>query len=223
MSLGTVGMIMLDLTEFLDEIKPSIKWSSSTGYHRCTGCGAQLDSTSKLSHWLQNCSLSKDKTAQKLRARVFSDNFPVKEKLAIKEAGLDWYQNQIKINDSLPIEFKPTGAAINQELYPSSLKELSCKDIQDLADLFSGKIICRVKQVYTKDPIIDQLPMNDLDSDPTMFSCPEWLKDHNRAIEETHALGLYAESISKGICDLPDCFCHELASMKEEREKKDEF
>ena len=35
------------------------------------------------------------------------------------------------------------------------LKELSDKDIQDLADLFSGKIKCRVKQVYTGDQIID--------------------------------------------------------------------
>ena len=72
---------------------------------------------------------------------------------------------------------------INEELYPStSLKELS-KDIQDLADLFSGKIKCQVKQVYTGDPIIDQIPMSLIwIPDPDMFSCPEWLKDHNRAI-----------------------------------------
>ena len=50
--------------------------------------------------------------------------------------------------------------------------------------------------------------------DPDMFSCPEWLKHHNQVIQETHALGLYADSIKKGICDLPDCFCHELARMK---------
>ena len=58
------------------------------------------------------------------------------------------------------MEFKPTGAPINEELYPStSLKELSNKDIQDLADLFTGKIKCQVKQVYTRDAIIDQIPM----------------------------------------------------------------
>jgi hypothetical protein len=212
-------MIILNLSEFLAEIRPSIKWSSSTGFHRCSGCGAQMDSTSKENHWPEHCSLSKDKTVQKLRADVLSANFPEAEKSAIKEAGLDWYQNQIKITTSLPIDFKPTKAKINEELYPStSLKELSTKDIQDLADLFSGKIKCRVKQVYTKDPIIDQLPMNDLDPNPDMFSCPEWLKDHNQAISDTHALGLYAESIKKGVCDLPGCLCHELAAMKHEEE-----
>ena len=36
------------------------------------------------------------------------------------------------------------------------------------------------------------------DPDPDMFSCPEWLKDHNQTIQETHALGLYADSIKKG-------------------------
>ena len=175
-------MIILDLLEFLEEIRPSIKFSSSNGYHRCTGCGRQLDSTSKLSHWPNHCSLSKNKTVQKLRADVVAENFPVAKKPAIKEDGLDWYQNQITINDSLPIEFKPTGSAINEELYPStSLKELSGKDIQDLADLFSGKIKCRVKQVYTHDKIIDQITMGD-DPDPDMFSCPDWLKDHNQAI-----------------------------------------
>src|SRR4029079_9849587 len=99
---------------------------------------------------------------------------------------------------SLEIEFRPTGAAINECLYPpSNLKELSSKNIEELSDLFSGKIKCRVKQVYTNDPIIDQIPMGD-DPDPDMFSCPDWLKDHNRAIEETHALGLYADSIKRG-------------------------
>ena len=91
-----------------------------------------------------------------------------------------------------------------------------------MADLFCGKIKCQVKQVYTDDPIIDQIPMAD-DPDPDMFSCPEWLKDHNQAIQETHALGLYAESIKKGICDLPGCFCHELAAMKNQEEKEDEL
>jgi hypothetical protein len=173
-----------------------------------------LDSTSRLSHWPKNCSLSKDKAVQKLRARVLGENFPTEEKLAIKEVGLDWYQNQININESLEIDFKQTGASINEELYPSTtLKELSNKNIQDLADLFSGKIKCRVKQVYTRDPIIDQIPMGD-DPDPDIFSCPDWLEVHNRAIEETHALGLYAESIKKGVFDLPGCFCHELAYMK---------
>ena len=151
---------MLNLEEFLEEIRPPIKWSASTGYHRCTGCGRQMDSTEKLSHWPKHCSLSKDKTVQKLRDEVLAENFPEEEKPALNEAGLDWYQNQIKINESLPIDFKPTGAPINEDLYPStSLKELSSKDIQDLADLFSGKIKCRVKQVYTHDPIIDQIPM----------------------------------------------------------------
>jgi hypothetical protein len=211
----------MDLREFLEEIKPSINWSASTGYHRCGGCGRQMDSTEKLSHWPKHCSLSKDKTVQKLRAEVLTENFGVEEKPELNEAGLDWYQNQIKITGNLPIDFKPTRALINEGLYPSTnLKELSSKDIQDLADIFSGKIKCRAKQVYTHDKIIDQIPMND-DPDPNMSSCPDWLKDHNRAIEETHALGLYAESIKKGVCDLPDCFCHELAAMKNQEEKED--
>ena len=224
---------MLDLPVFLEEIRPSIKWSASTGYHRCTGCGRQMDSSEKLSHWPKHCSLSKDKTVQKLRAEVFSANFPEQKKSALNEARLDWYQNQIKINESLPIEFKPTGAAINEKLYPStSLRQLSTKDVQDLADLFSGKIKCRAKQVYTGDPIIDQIPMGQMADDPdhdrsdsvqTMFSCPEWLKNHNQAISETHALGLYTESIKRGECDLPDCFCHELAAMKNQEENEDEF
>ena len=87
-----------------------------------------MDSTEKLTHWPNHCSLSKDKKLQKLRAEVLSENFPVEEKPAIKEAGLDWYQNQIKINENLPIDFKPTGAPINEDLYPSTeLKELSVK------------------------------------------------------------------------------------------------
>jgi len=213
-------MIMLDLPEFLEEIRPSIKWSSSTGHYRCAGCGSQLDSTSKLLHWPKYCSLSKDKPLQKLRSDVIAENFPEKEKPALQEAGIDWYQNQIKSTGSLPIDFKPTGAKINEDLYPSTrLKQLSTKDIQDLADLFSGKIICRAKQVYTKDPIIDQIPMAD-DPDPDMFSCPSWLKDHNQAISETYALGLYADSIKRGECDLPGCFCHELAAMKQQEKKE---
>ena len=67
------GIAILNLAEFLEEIKPSIKWSASTGYHRCTGCGRQMDSTEKLTHWPKHCSLSKDKTVQKLRADVLSD------------------------------------------------------------------------------------------------------------------------------------------------------
>ena len=40
---------------------------------------------------------------------------------------------------------------------------------------------------------------------------------------ETHALGLYADSIKRGECDLPSCFCHELAAMKnQDQEKEDE-
>ena len=108
-----------------------------------------MDSSEKLSHWPNHCSLSKDKTVQKLRSQVLSENFPTEEKPAIKRPGLDWYQNQIRINENLPIDFNPTGALINEDLYPSTtLKELYSKDVQDLADLFSDKIKCRVKQVY---------------------------------------------------------------------------
>jgi hypothetical protein len=214
-------MIKLNLEEFLEEIRPCIKWSCSTGYHRCTGCGRQMDSTEKLIHWPKHCSLSKDKTVQKLRSEVLSANFPEEEKPTLNEAGLDWYQNQIKITGSLPIDFKPTGAKITEELYPSaSLKKLSTKDIQDLADLFSGKIKCQFKQVYTRDPIIDQIPLGD-DPGPIMFSCPEWLMDHNQAISETHALGLYADSIQMGECDLPGCLCHELATMKNDDKEEE--
>jgi hypothetical protein len=216
-------MISLNLDEFLDQISPSIKWSASTGYYRCVSCGRQMDSSEKLSHWPNHCSLSKDKTVQKLRDEVLSSNFPDEEKPTLQEVGLDWYQNQIKITAGLPIDFKATKSPIDETLYPSTkARQLSNRDIQDLEDLFSGKIICRAKQVYTHDPIIDSIPMND-DPDPDMFSCPDWLKDHNRAIEETHALGLYAESIKKGVCDLPGCFCHELAAMKYEEEKEDEL
>ena len=49
------------------------------------GCGRHLDSTAKLSHWPKNCSLSKDKTGQKLRAEVLAENFSVEEKPTIKE------------------------------------------------------------------------------------------------------------------------------------------
>jgi hypothetical protein len=211
-------MIILNLAEFLAEIRPSIKWSSSTGYHRCSGCGTQMDSTSKETHWPKHCSLSKDKLVQKLRAEVLSSNFPDEEKPTLNEAGLDWYQNQFKITASLPIDFKATGSPIDETLYLSTkARQLSNRDIQDLEDLFSGKIICRAKQVYTGNKIIDEIPMSD-DPDPNMFSCPEWLKDHNQAISETHALGLYADSIKRGECDLPGCFCHELAAMKHEEE-----
>ena len=214
-------MIKLDLNEFFEQIKPTIKWNSSIGFHICHGCGRHFDSTEKLSHWPYQCSLSKEKKSQKLRAEVLAENFPVEEKptTTVKEVGLDWYQNQIEINENLPMDFRPTGVTINEDQYPSKLKELSDKDIQDLTDLFSGKIKCRAKQVYTGDPIIDQIPMAD-DPDPDMFSCPEWLKDHNRAIEETHALGLYAESIKKGVCDLPNCFCHKLASYEKPGRKR---
>ena len=74
-----------------------------------------MDSTEKLTHWPKNCSLSKDKTVQKLGADVLAENFSTEEKPALEEVGLDWYQNQIKINESLPIEFRPTGAPINVE------------------------------------------------------------------------------------------------------------
>ena len=152
----------MNLAEFLEEIRTAIKWNVSTGFHRCPGCGRQMDSTEKQNHWPKYCSLSRDKPLQKLRAEVISENFPEEEKPTLNEVELDWYQNQIKITPSLPIEFEPTGAPINESLYPpTSLKQLSAKDIQDLTDLFSGKIKCQVKQVYTKDPIIDQIPMGD--------------------------------------------------------------
>ena len=93
------GMIMLNLEEFLEEIKPPIKWSARyLDIIDVPGCGRQMDSTEKLSRWPKHCSLSKDKTVQKLRAEVFSTNFPEEEKPKLDEAGLDWYQNQIKIN-----------------------------------------------------------------------------------------------------------------------------
>jgi hypothetical protein len=192
MPLGRVGMIILDLQEFLEEIRPSIKWSASTGHHRCNGCGRQMDSTDKENHWPKHCSLSKDKTLQKLRDEVITANFSEegKEKPTLQEVGLDWYQNQIKITASFPIDFKATGSPIDESLYkPTEVRKLSDRDLRDLRDLFSGKIICQAKQLYTHDPIIDSIPMND-DPDPNVFSCPEWVKDHNRAIEETHALGL---------------------------------
>jgi hypothetical protein len=215
-------MISLNLEEFLEEIRPSIKWSSSTGYYRCSGCGRGFDSNEKETHWPKHCSLSKNKKLQKLRADVLSSNFPEEEKPALQEVGLDWYQNQIKIVGSLPIDFNPAGSPIDETMYPSTeARKLSAQDIQDLVDLFSGKIKCRAKQVYTHDKIIDQLPMND-DPDPNLFDYPEWLKDHNQAISETYALGLYAESIKKGVCDLPDCFCHELAAMKHEGKEERE-
>jgi hypothetical protein len=216
------GIIILNLAEFLEEIRTAIKWGVSTGFHRCPGCGRQMDSTEKQNHWPKYCSLSKDKALQKLRAEVIAENFPEAEKPALQEVGLDWYQKQIRNLKLLPIDFKATRAAIDETMYPSTeSRKLSGKDIQDLADLFSGKIKCQVKQVYTHDPILDSIPMND-DPDPDMFSCPDWLKDHNRSIQETLALGLYAESIKKGVCDLPDCFCPELASMKNQEEKEDE-
>jgi len=212
LSLG--GIDILNLTEFLEEIRTAIKWSVGTGYHRCPGCGRQMDSTEKQNHWPKYCSLSKDKKLQKLRADVIAENFPEVEKPALQEVGLDWYQNQIKITGSLAIDFKATESPINETLYPSTeARQLSNRDIQDLEDLFSGKIICRAKQVYTGDKIIDETPMSD-DPDPNMFSCPEWVKNHNQAISETLALGLYADSIKRGECDLPGCFCHELAVMK---------
>ena len=67
-----------------------------------------MDSTEKLTHWPEHCSLRKDKTVQKLRAKFYQLIF-LNEKDALNEGGLDWYQNQIKIIENLPIEFEPTG------------------------------------------------------------------------------------------------------------------
>ena len=107
------GITILNLEEFLEEIRPSIKWSSSSGFHRCTGYGRQMDSTEKLTHWPEHCSLSKDKTVQKLRPKFYQLNFPEGEGPALNEGGLDWYQNQIKIIENLPIEFEPTGTVFH--------------------------------------------------------------------------------------------------------------
>jgi hypothetical protein len=73
---------------------------------------------------------------------------------------LNWYRNSIERTAKLSIDFKPTGAAIDETMYPSTHgRKLSSKDVRDLADLFSGKRKCVVKQVYTGDPIIDSIPM----------------------------------------------------------------
>ena len=78
-------IIILNLEEFLEEIRPSIKWSASTGFHRCTGCGRQMDSTEKLSHWPKYCRLSKDKKLKKLRDQILAENFPTEEKPTLQE------------------------------------------------------------------------------------------------------------------------------------------
>jgi hypothetical protein len=56
------------------------------------------------------------------------------------------------------MDFKPTGSPIDETMYPSiKMKELSSKDIQDLTDLFSGKIKCVKVEPKTKDNIIDAI------------------------------------------------------------------
>ena len=110
----------MNLAEFLEEIRTAIKWNPSNGFHCCPGCGRQMDSTEKQNHWPKYCSLSKDKTLQKLRADVIAENCPEEEKPVLQEVGLDWYQNQIKITASLPIDFKATGSPIDETMYPST-------------------------------------------------------------------------------------------------------
>jgi hypothetical protein len=117
---------------------------------------------------------------------------------------------------SLPMDFNPTGAAIDETMYPTTeARQLSNQDIQDLADLFSGMIECKVKQIFTGDPIINSIPMSD-DPDPNLFDWPIWVKDHRQAVAEVVQLGLYPDLIENGECDLPDCKCHWIASLKQE-------
>ena len=134
---------------------------SSSGWNYCYGCAKTMDSSEKLFHY-RVCTYSKDKKMAKLRAKIISDNYPdgFQQNKPIVEVPIEWYKNQIKVNANLPMDFKPTGSPIDESMYPSTkAKELSKKDLKDLADLFSGKRKCRVKQVYTKDPIIDSIPM----------------------------------------------------------------
>ena len=115
-----------DLDKFLKEIAPQIKWLAQAGWNYCYGCAKTMDSSEKLFHY-----------------RVCSK--------PILEVPLGWYKNQIKVNANLPMDFKPTGSPIDETMYPSTQgRKLSSKDVEDLADLFSGRRKCRVKQVYTK-------------------------------------------------------------------------
>ena len=63
---------------------------------------------------------------------------------------------------------------------PIKLKQLTKQDVQDLADLFSGRKLCVVKQVYTGDPIIDSIPMAN-EPDPNLWDWPQRVRDRNLA------------------------------------------
>ena len=99
-----------------------------------------------------------------------------------KDIGL--IQIRIRRTLSLPIDNlgKSTGAPIDETMYPPiKLRQLTKQDIQDLADLFSGRKPCVVKQVYTGDPIIDSIPMAN-EPDPNLWDWPQWVRDRNLAI-----------------------------------------
>jgi hypothetical protein len=100
------------------------------------------------------------------------------------EKDIEHIQTRIRRTLNLPVDNlgKSTGAPIDETMYPPiKLRRLTKQDLQDLADLFSGKIQCRVKQVYTGDPIIDSVPMAN-EPDPNLWDWPQWVKDRNLAI-----------------------------------------
>jgi hypothetical protein len=156
------GKKIVNIDEFLKEIAPTIRWFPQTGWNYCHGCGKSMDSSEKLLHY-RICSYSEDKITQKLRKKVIEENFPAEgfqQNKPIAEVPLSWYRNSIETTAKLSIDFKPTGSAIDETMYPSTkARGLSNNDLNDLKNLFSGKVKCRVKQVYTKDPIIDSIPM----------------------------------------------------------------
>jgi hypothetical protein len=157
--MGNLGM---NFDGFLKEIAPTIRWFAQMGWNFCHGCGKVMDSSEKLLHY-RICSYSEDKQTQKLRKKVIEENFPAEgfqQCKPVTEVPLNWYRNSIERTANLPIDFKPTGAAIDETMYPSiKVRPLSSKDLKDLTELFNGKKKCVVKQVYTGDPIIDSIPM----------------------------------------------------------------
>lgn len=151
----------MNFDNFLKQIAPTIRFFAQTGLHYCQSCSKSMDSTEKLLHY-KICSHSDDKITQKLRQKIIADNFPdgFQQSKPIAEVPLSWYRNSIETTAKLSIDFKPTGSPIDKTMYPpTKARELSSKDLNDLKDLFSGKRKCRVKQVDTKDPIIDSIPM----------------------------------------------------------------
>ena len=152
----------MNIDEFLKEIAPTIRWFAQMGWNYCHSCGKIMDGSEKLLHY-RTCSHSEDKQTQKLRQKVIEENFPTEgfqQSKPVAEVPLEWYRNSIERTANLSIDFKPTGSAIDETIYPSTHgRQLSTKDVKDLTDLFSGKRKCRVKQVYTGDKIIDSIPM----------------------------------------------------------------